>query len=334
MAVPDYLAPKLQQMRDEIAAGERFGPRTYLTNRVLDGAPKLNSRSLEVTSPDMARQAVRELKSGGFDFVKIYNNIDQPEFEAAVDEAKRQDLSVIGHIPRKFDALTSLAGGHNAIAHTEELFFAYFDGPRSTEPGMADSYRADMTKLEPLLSVMREHDVAAMPDLSFTFTDLIMWDDLDLLWNDDEFPYLHPSVAADWERGNINRRSNIENFIKREQWKYELILELTRQFEDAGILQVIGTDAALPGLFPGKAAHRELTELVKAGLSNYQALSIGTRNGGEFIRKYIDSSVKIGQVLPGFRADFVLLAANPLDDVRNARQITGVAGRRAFCFAG
>ena len=30
-------------------------------------------------------------------------------------------------------------------------------------------------------------------------------------------------------------------------------------------MQVIGTDASLPGLFPGKAAHRELTELVGRG---------------------------------------------------------------------
>lgn len=318
------------EFRRQISAGTLLGPNIYTTDRVFDGEPRLADRSIELTDPDSARQEVRNLKDGGFDFVKIYNNIAQAEFEATVDEAKKVGLPVFGHIPRKFDTLTSLSGGQNAIAHTEEIFFSYFNGPRSTDEGMIFNYQPDMSKLAPLLEVMIEHDVATMPDLSFTFTTLIMWDDLDILWNDTEFPHLHPATASMWERGNINRRSNIENFVMREQWKYELMLELTRQFQAAGILQVIGTDAALPGLFPGKAAHRELTELVKAGLSNFDTLSVGTRNAGEFVRRYIDEDVRFGQVLPGYRADLVLVDENPLEDIRNARTVSGIAVNGRF----
>jgi tetratricopeptide (TPR) repeat protein len=217
-----------------------------------------------------------------------------------------------------------LSGGQNAIAHTEELFFSYFDGPRSTDDDMITSYRPDMSKLASLTEVMLANNVATMPDLSFTFTDLLMWDVLGLLWNDSEFDYLHPRTASMWRAGSINRRDGIENFVLREQWKYELILDLTKHFQDAGILQVIGTDAALPGLFPGKVAHRELTELVKAGLSNFDALAIGTRNAGDFVRRYINANARFGQILPGYRADLVLVDGNPLDDVRNARRIAGV----------
>jgi tetratricopeptide (TPR) repeat protein len=104
-----------------------------------------------------------------------------------------------------------------------------------------------------------------------------------------------------------------------------LLQELTRRFQEAGVLQVIGTDASLPGVFPGKAVHRELTELVKAGLSNFDALSIGTRNAGELVRKYLDSTSRFGRIEPGYRADFVLVEGNPLEDVRNARNVIGVA---------
>jgi tetratricopeptide (TPR) repeat protein len=302
--------------RNEIAAGKTLGPNIYTTNRIFDGDPRLNGASIELTDPDTAREEVRKLKADGFDFIKIYNNLAQPEFEATVDEAQKAGLSVIGHIPRKFDTLIALSGGQNAIAHTEELFFSYFEGPRSTDDHMSDTYEPDMARLEPLIDVMVTNDVAVMPDLAFTFTDLIMWDDLEIIWNDSDFPYLHPATASMWESGNINRRSNIENFVIREQWKYELMLELTRQFQQAGILQVIGTDAAIPGLYPGKAAHRELTELVKAGLSNYDAMAIGTRNAGEFARRYIDRDVRFGQVLPGYRADLVLVDGNPLEKTR------------------
>ncbi len=187
------------------------------------------------------------------------------------------------------------------------------------------SYRPDLSKIPVLVEVLLDNDVAVMPDLCFTLTNLLMWDGLENIWNDPELIYQHPNTVLDWRSGNINRRREIENFIFRGQIKYELLQVLTREFQEAGVLQVIGTDASLPGLFPGKAAHRELTELVKAGLSNFDALSIGTRNAGEFVRKYIDGSARLGRIEPGYRADLTLVDGNPLDDVRNARKVAGVA---------
>ena len=317
------------EYRDRISAGTLLGPNIYTTDRVLDGDPALSSSALSLKTGEDARRAVQNIKANGFDFIKIYNNVSLPVFQAIVDEARKQELSVFGHIPRSFDALTALGGGQNAIAHTEELFFTYFKGPRSTE-NMPRDYQPDLDKLPALIDVLVDNNVAVIPDLSFTFTDMIMWDDLDILWNDPEYPYLQPGNASEWQAGNINRRDNIEDFVVREQWKYTLMQELTLRFQEAGILQVIGTDASIPGLFPGKAAHRELTELVKAGLSNFDALAVGNKNAGEFVRRYIDEDVRVGQIRPGFRADLVLLDENPLEDVRNARTVSAVVVNGRF----
>lgn len=315
---------QLLKIKDEVKNGSRLGPNIYTTEHTLDGDPAISNNAYPLGTPEKARQAVRDLKTNGYDFIKIYNEISLPVFRAIIDEADKQGLSVVGHIPRNFDALTSLGGGQDAIAHTEELFFTYFEGPRSTE-NMPREYRPDMSKLPVLIEVLVDNDVAVMPDLVFTFADFVMWDGLEALWNDPEYAYLQPGTASTWQVGNINRRDNIENFVVREQWKYTLMQELTLRFQEAGILQVIGTDASLPALFPGKAAHRELTELVKAGLSNFDALAVGTRNGGEFVRRYIDEDARAGQIRPGYRADLVVLNDNPLEDVRNARLILAVA---------
>jgi tetratricopeptide (TPR) repeat protein len=189
---------------------------------------------------------------------------------------------------------------------------------------MSRDYQPDLRKLPALIKVLTDNDVAVMPDLSFTFTNILMWDSLENVWSDPEFAYLQPETASMWLGGNINQRDNLDNFIVREQWKLGLIQKLTIEFQKAGILQVIGTDASLPGLFPGEAVHRELTELVKAGISNYDALAIGTRNAGEFIQRYIDRDTRVGQIQPGYRADFVILNANPLQDIRNARAVDAV----------
>ncbi len=315
---------ELLEHRRQIASGEMTGPNIYTTERTLDGDPPTGGSLLPIPSPDAARAKVAEMKAAGFDFVKTYNNVSLPVFRAIVEEAGRLNLPVFGHIPRNFDPLIALRGGLDAVAHTEEFFFTYFDGPRSTKD-MDLTYRPDLSKIPALVKVLQENDVAVMPDLSFTFTNLLMWDGLDHIWMDGELKYQHPNTVLDWRAGNINRRREIENFIFRGQIKYELLQELTRSFQEANILQVIGTDATLPGLFPGRAAHRELTELVKAGLSNYDALSIGTRNGGEFVRRYVDSEERFGQIAPGYRADLILIEENPLDDVRHVRDVAGVA---------
>ncbi len=315
---------ELLEHRQQIASGEIPGPRLYFTDRTLDGDPPAAGGAFRLSSPKAAREKVADTKAQGFDFIKIYNNVSLEVFGAIVDEAAKQGLPVFGHIPRKFDALTALQNGQNAVVHTEEFFFTLFEGPRSTE-NMDLGYQPDLSKIPGLVKTLAIHHVAVMPDLSFTFTNMLMWDDLDHIWNDPEIRYQYPNTVFDWRTANINRREHIENFIVRGQWKYELMQELTRQFQKGGILQVIGTDAHLPGLFPGKAAHRELAELVKAGLGNFDALAIGTRNAGEFVQRYINKNTRFGRIAEGYQADMILLENNPLDDVRNAKEISAVA---------
>lgn len=316
--------PVLLEHKQAIADGRMLGPAIYTTDQTLDGDPPTGNNSVVLATAEEARTEVRRLKAEGFDLIKAYQNFSKPVFDALVAEARAQDLAIVGHLPRRFDALDAIKGGQNAIAHTEELFFTYFEGPRSTID-MPHDYRADLSTVPVLIDAMLEYDVAIMPDLSFTFTDHLMWDDLDILWNDTEFSYLHPATGAMWRSGSINRREGIENFVLREEWKYDVMQELTLRFQEAGVLQVVGTDAAVPGLFPGKALHRELTEFVKAGLSNFDALKIATANGGEFVRKYIDADSRTGLVKSGYTANLVLLAENPLEDVRNARSVEAVS---------
>ena len=70
----------------------------------------------------------------------------------------------------------------------------------------------------------------------------------------------------------------------------------------------------------GLGLHRELTALVAAGLTPYQALETGTRN----VAIFLNTEDRTGTVEVGKRADLLLVDANPLEDVANAQRITGV----------
>ena len=94
---------------------------------------------------------------------------------------------------------------------------------------------------------------------------------------------------------------------------------------DAGVPLLTGTDTpSIPGLVPGFSLHQDLHALEEAGLSRYQVLSAATREPGELIARAKQSARTFGTVTVGERADFILSAANPLDDLSTLAKPLGV----------
>ena len=85
-------------------------------------------------------------------------------------------------------------------------------------------------------------------------------------------------------------------------------------------LMLAGTDAPMPGVFPGYSLHDELERLVDSGYSPAEALRAATLAPAAFLHIDADS----GTVATGKRADLVLLDADPLRDIGNARRIDTV----------
>jgi imidazolonepropionase-like amidohydrolase len=104
-------------------------------------------------------------------------------------------------------------------------------------------------------------------------------------------------------------------------------LQNIKRVHDAGILVGFGTDSgAMPTRLPGWAEHRELQLMVQAGLTPMDAIVCATRNAAEIL----GDGKNRGTLEPGKRADFLLLAANPLDDIRNTTRLVAIyhGGRR------
>lgn len=88
----------------------------------------------------------------------------------------------------------------------------------------------------------------------------------------------------------------------------------------AGITKIPAACGNNGGQYFGLGTHVELELLVKrAGLTPSEAITIGTRNAAHVLG--LD---RLGTLAAGKSADFIVLDANPLDDIANTRRIDRV----------
>jgi len=87
-----------------------------------------------------------------------------------------------------------------------------------------------------------------------------------------------------------------------------------------GVKLVLSTDTGLhPGHTFGSGEHVEIARWVQLGLPASQAIVAATKTPAELM-----GLSDLGTLAPGKRASFIVLDANPLDNIRNTRAIADV----------
>jgi imidazolonepropionase-like amidohydrolase len=127
--------------------------------------------------------------------------------------------------------------------------------------------------------------------------------------------WLKPSLPAaemqKVEEGNTDR--------PKAQQFYGIQARNTAKLAAAGVKIVLGTDGNTPW-----APHVEMADMVAAGMTPTQVITASTKTAAEFLRM-----TEAGTLESGKDADFLVLDANPLDDITNTRRISAVYLRGA-----
>lgn len=293
------------ELKDRVNNGELVGPNLYLAG------PSFNGNT--VSSPEQAQNKVIQQKEEGWDLLKIHPGLTLSEYNAMAEKANELGITFGGHVPSDVGIVRAIDAGQETIDHIDgyTAYLTAYEG--------ADREQ----KMAEIIQKTLEHNVWIVPTQALWET-IIGAADYDALRAYDELKYIPVQVRNNYNnfvRNNIdnNPNFNLANALETAELRQLLLSEMNK----AGVKILMGTDA--PQLFsvPGFSIHRELAIMKEAGMSPYEIIESGTTNVGEYFSHQDD----FGTIEKGKRADLILVNSNPLEDIANIKDHSGVMVR-------
>jgi imidazolonepropionase-like amidohydrolase len=291
---------EIDEWRTKIDCGVLAGPRIYRAGPILNGR-SFNKYQLVPGSPEATRGVARALKQVGVDFIKVHRRMERESYFALIDEAKKLDIRVVGHVPMSVSPAEASDAGQATIEHVETLFEGTFSAalkPDDDLPNAIRDWRA--ANASALFAKFVKNGTVVDPTLvPYRFLD----------GGDPRMKYVAKSL----------RKPPVFTADELKQWqrKFAEYKEVVRLMNASGVTLLAGSDIAGPRV-PGFTLQDELVLLVESGLTPLQALQAATINASNVL------GAGTGVIAKGKLADLVLLDANPLDDIRNAQRINAV----------
>lgn len=322
----------LKQTRQRIEKGELPGPHIVMAGPFLIAA-KPDAQTIPVQTPEDARAAVDKLQRDGADFIKILSRLSRESYFAVAEEAKKDKIFFVGHVPETISAAEASAAGQRSIEHLSGLSLACSSGEDELRKQtlQAMSKRDWQGVFAADKQAVATYDGKKSSDLFLSFVKNSTWQVPTLIWtktqanldaaweSDPRLKYVPASVRAEWNPKTILSQTppGILADYKLQADNGPHLVKIMRQ---AGVQFLAGSDGPDPYVFPGFSLHDELELLVKSGFTPAEALETATSNPALFL----DQLDKYGVVEKGYIADLVLLDADPLEEIANTRKIAGV----------
>ena len=315
---------QIDRWRDEIKKGTRPGPRIIRAGPIVDGPRKeAGQHRLTVNDAAEARQAVGSLKKRGVDFIKVYHFLSRDSYFALADEAKKQAIAFVGHIPNGVSPQEASDAGQRTLEHCTAFLQAFMaqehpDGytQKQLMAGAFEKLAGEQGKA--LFQAMAKKGAWHTPTVVVAQSSLLR---PELAAKpDDRRKYIAAITKEHWEKNNpVPQNVSAEDMAERKK-ALERMLELVGAMRRAGVSLLAGTDPPTREVFPGFSLHDELGLLVRAGLTPLEAIQAATLNAA----RCLGISDSYGTIEKGKVADLVLLEADPLAAIANTQKIAAV----------
>ncbi|HYK98440.1 MAG TPA: amidohydrolase family protein [Candidatus Acidoferrales bacterium] len=325
----------LLALRARALAGEWNGPRLRICGPLIDSAPTVwpAAMSLVVGTEGDGRAAVDQL-ADKVDQIKVYSGVGPELVREIVERARAYAIPVTGDLAatRASEAVDAGIAGleHASVAYADIVPDELQVTMRIFHEQNPAVWRRERNKGQ----AAADPSGAAARRLARQFADSGVWFDPTLVVLermsrlDDPAVTAAPEVAlmlestrAFWaERVAGRARSWTEADYATARRAFEVELAFVGETIAAGATILVGSDAPNPFVVPGWSLHRELELLVRAGFTPLQVLTRVT--SGNAAALGIDHMV--GTLRPGKLADVLIVAGDPLADIRATREVRHV----------
>ena len=249
----------------------------------------------EVSTPDEARAAVKTMAARQLKSVKIwvddrrgtYPKMTPEVYNAIIAEAHAHQMLVHAHAIAMADQKAVVRAGADVLVHTVQ------------------NEKLD----DELLALLREKK-------PYWTTVIGLGDRSEVCDSDPFVDQTYPAKTVAEIRASTACGAVSPNAANREA----ILAANLPQYVAAGARLVLGTDAGITARHAfGWADHHELSRWVKSGIPPAEALIAATSRPAALL-----GLKDTGTLASGKRADFIVLNANPLENIRNTREIAAV----------
>ena len=330
----------LHRVRAQMKAGLLRGPRLVAAGRLIDGEEWFFG-SIAVATREDGRAAVRKLADAEVDFIKIGGMTPREAYFGVVEAAKGFGLPLTGHVPFEITAKEASAAGQKSIEHLDGVL----RGCSSSEPEVGQKAEALMEEAKVTFSdawlarvraeagALNAQDAELCAALIAQFAANRTWQVPTLVFKrataflddpsfveDPRTAYIPSYLIDTWGPDNVlTGMYTAEDFANGKR-VFDRHLELVGEMHRAGVPLMTGTDLVVPFIFPGSSVHDELELFVRSGLSPMEALQTATQNPA----RYLGLQDVLGTIETGKIADLLFLNADPLEDIRNTKEVWAV----------